>query len=678
MRGMVAAVAASALAAVVMSACGSAGITPVAARHVASRSAGDLVLVAAGRSSGLGVDNTDLYAARPTGGLHDLTSSAAAENDAVWSADGSRVVFVRQATTGRTNGQLALEAGLYVWSPGHGGPQRIASCSQICSEQDFAWSPDDQQIAFVSGGDNSSVEVMNADGSGEHVVCDATKCGQGLASPVWSADGRKLLFSNEGVNAFLGLVRLPSSIWVANADGSAMERLTQQDCRPGTSKRQDCALDAAPAWSPDGTMIAFSREDYGFRTGTPSTELDVMRADGSHLRSLYRCNGDLCAQEMAPAWAPDGKAIAYVPEVERDPVIQVTTLTGTTSTIRTCAGSRCLTASELVWSPNGQQLAFFAGGSPLTSNVWVIDRDGRGMHRVATGGECCLAWVGEIALPRRHAARTVSMGKRPHLSGAIAYDRTVPTTAGQEISILSSGGVHRFPIHAYFAVQPAWSPDGSEIAFAGQRGNENTNIYVARRDGTNVRELTHFHDGASQPAWSPDGRSIAFTRGNGGIELVSASGGYIHRLTSAGADPSWAPSGRELVFDRNLGNDAEALYTIRPDGHDVRRVTDLPGEQRSPAWSPDGREIAFEWETPGGLSLYLIRPDGTHLRRVTMTAVPQGRPAWSPDGRYLLVMSASGAAKTTPVVVIDVKTGRVWTLRTVPGGAADPSWSPDG
>jgi Tol biopolymer transport system component len=675
---MVATVAVAALAAVVLSACGSSGLTPVSAPQVKSHGAGDLVLVAGGRSSGLGVDNTDLYAATPTGSVRDLTSSPAAENDAVWSADGTHVLFVRQSTVGRRNGSVAIEAGVFVWSPGHGRPQRIASCSQVCRDSDFAWSPDDRHIAFVSGSDNASVEAMNADGSGVTVVCAPTKCGQGLAGPTWSPDGTRLLFSNEGVHAFLGPFTLPSGIWVANADGSGVEKLTQPNCRPGTSQRQGCALDTAPAWSPDGKTIAFSREYTGLGVGTPSTDIEVMRADGSRLRSLYRCSGDLCAQVMAPAWAPDGDAVAYVPMVEGDPVIQSTTLAGKTSTIRTCAGARCLTASELVWSPDGRQLAFFAGGSPLTSDVWVIDRNGTGMHRVARGAECCLGWVGRVSLGGKPSVQKTSSSRRPRLSGSIAYDVNTQTSGSQAIAILTAGGVRGFPIRAQIAVDPAWSPDGREIAFGGQRGQENTNIYVADRDGSNVRVLTHFRHGAVQPAWSPDGRTIAFTLGDGGIELVSASGGRLRRLTYRGSDPAWAPSGRELLFDRNLGPYSEALYTIRPDGHGVRRLTHLPGEQRSPAWSPDGREIAFEWVTPAGESLYLIRPDGTHLHRVTSAQIPPGRPAWSPDGRYLLAMAAFGSSETTPIVLIDVKTGRVSKLRTVPGGDADPSWSPHG
>src|SRR5437764_1330980 len=109
----------AALAAVVLSACGSSGRAAVSTPHVTVHGGGSIVLVAEGQSAGFGVDNTDLRAVTPNGQVRDLTSSAAAENEATWSADGSHVIFVRKSTRGRTNGGVTSQEGLYAWSPGH-------------------------------------------------------------------------------------------------------------------------------------------------------------------------------------------------------------------------------------------------------------------------------------------------------------------------------------------------------------------------------------------------------------------------------------------------------------------------------------------------------------------------------------------------------------------------------
>jgi Tol biopolymer transport system component len=283
--------------------------------------------------------------------------------------------------------------------------------------------------------------------------------------------------------------------------------------------------------------------------------------------------------------------------------------------------------------------------------------------------------VRHVAAGGAKAVSPIRAARHLHLAGVIAYDRlSRGLVSSLNLFSLDTAARHELRLASTQGLEPAWSPDSREIAFGGTGATPNTNIYVADRNGKNIRVLTHLRQGATQPVWSPDGRTIAFEAG-GGIELVSASGGRIRSLTE-GTYPSWNPNGSELVFERHVGSgNGEALFTIRPDGSGLRRVTNLPGEQRSEVWSPDGKEIAFEWWTPSGTGLYLIRPDGTHLRRVTTAALPQGRPAWSPDSRYLAVISDDGLRAGSRILVIDVKSGRVATVATVPSDAADPSWS---
>jgi len=622
------AIAAFAIASVVLSACGSSRpiATPVAAHY---RGTGSLTFVATSPSTELGVDNADLFSATPGGLVHDVTSTAAAESEASWSADGRHVVFIRQWTTGHENGHIAVHSGVFVWEAGHGAPRRIASCSDACTQGDFAWSPNDRQIAFVSGArtygaGDAAIEVMNADGSDLHSVCDQTRCGSGLAAPRWSPDARRLVFSNERAEPFdLGGIP-PSPIWIANADGSGLERLTQPNCNAGNRHPQGCAFDTSPAWSPSGRLIAFiHHQAYG--APTIATSVEVMRVDGSHQRRLYRCAGESCNQTLPLAWAPDGKSIAFGPVTAHDSSVRLTTLAGKTTTIRTCSGSRCLHPEELAWSPNDKQLAFIAGGG-----VWLIGRNGEAMHRVAAGGQCCLAWVRKVLRSSAKALPKLAPGRHLHLSGSIVYGTALNDLRPFNLLSFGAAGTPAARLAKLQGKEPTFSPDGREIAFTGTVATDYVwHVLVADRNGKNVRVLTDLS--ATDPAWSPDGRTIAFTRDPGGgtrhwIGLVSVTGGPIRDVTSAGLRPSWSPSGDELVFQRSVAG-GEALFTVRPDGHGLRRLTKLPGEQGSPAWSPDGKEIAFEWFTPAGTGLYLIRPNGTHLRRVTTANVPTGKPA---------------------------------------------------
>ena len=580
MRRVVTPLTSAVLAAVVLSACGSSGEAPVSVPHVKVHGPGSIVFVAGGPSHGLGVDNTDLLAATPNGHVRDLTSSDAAESDAIWSADGSRVVFTRQSTTGTENGAVTFRVELYSWAPGHGAPQRIASCEDFCSQREFAWSPDGRQVAFVSG--DAAIEVMNSDGSGVRTVCDATRCGQGLAMPMWSPNGRKLVFSNEGGVGFGPGGPGPSGIWIANADGSGVEKLTQPNCNLSDGQTQGCALDTAPSWSPDGRLIAFSRQSVtmGSPPARPVTPgLKVMHADGSHIHGLCRYCGPGSGMNrnghyLPLAWAPDGKSVAS-PGLKS---FRITTLSGKTTTVRACSGSRCLYPGEFTWSPSGMQLAFIGP----TNSVWVIGRDGTAMHRVAVGAQCCsFAWVGHVSPTGAKAIPKVSAGRHLHLTGTIAYVHPSDGTHSPiDLLFLGTAGTHASRVASIQGLDPSLSPDGRQIAFASRMATKNTNIYVADPNGKNVRTLTDFQGGASQPAWSPDGRTIAFTvrrGGSGGIGLVSAADGHVRRLTFDGTDPSWSPTGRELLFDRRLGPQEGAIFAINADGSGLRQITNLPG-----------------------------------------------------------------------------------------------------
>jgi len=120
-----AAAASGCIVALTLSACGS--------THVAAHPrVGDglLTFVRSAPSTALGVENTDLYSVTPDGAIRNLTSTPAAESDAVWSADGKHVVFTRRASTiGERSSDVTFAGGIYVWSPGNGAPHRIAPCS---------------------------------------------------------------------------------------------------------------------------------------------------------------------------------------------------------------------------------------------------------------------------------------------------------------------------------------------------------------------------------------------------------------------------------------------------------------------------------------------------------------------------------------------------------------------
>ena len=241
-------------------------------------------------------------------------------------------------------------------------------------------------------------------------------------------------------------------------------------------------------------------------------------------------------------------------------------------------------------------------------------------------------------------------------------------------------------------IQPlAWSPDGRSIAFVARAASPsptrptNHQIFVARADGGGVRQLTTAPDNdADWPAWSPDGTTIAYYDngvGAWGINLIGADGSNPRRLASttrlAQSRPSWSPDGSRLTFAGRDDAGVWALYTMRADGTGLTAIFDNDFV-RNPTWSPDGRTIAFTDDVPrdgrSGRRLGVVNVDGTGRRFLTPDDGFVEWPSWSLDGKSIVfqrVVLGSGASN---LGIMDVASGL--TTQLTEGSQADqrPSW----
>ena len=173
----------------------------------------------------------------------------------------------------------------------------------------------------------------------------------------------------------------------------------------------------------------------------------------------------------------------------------------------------------------------------------------------------------------------------------------------------------------------------------------------------------------SAPAWSPDGSRLAFMsdrdmRASADIYTMNAADGSdVQRITRDLANwaPQYAPDGRSLAVQIN-----QDVALIDFATGTIRRLTHAPNDGMNPTWSPDGRRIAFVTTRSGQAEIFVMNADGTEQRPLAaMPNVNLVDPRWSPAGErvvYVALPSANrdqpGASNTQGIHTVEVATGK--------------------
>jgi len=516
--------------------------------------------------------SADLFLVKSDGtALERLTDDPAYDDQAAFSPDGKRLVFVST----RQGGFARL------WTMDLA--TRRAKALTTASGSDFrpAWSPDGAWIAFSSDRDapglrrpgsfetiqRTALYRMRADGSQqERLTTSAAYAG----SPVFSDDGLRLVCYTADMADVVSISdprRLRATTQIAVLDIAAAgaglrvltsgpgEKWSPRWLSPDRVGYQAGGPDGglaftggaagprgefgSPNWSADGRRMVFHR-DVG-QNWPPVTPVPSADARFRLLRT-----------GVFPSFSPRGDRLAFTTgfaALLHNGIM----MTGADGTYRWLIHDDPEQNSIApAWSPVDDRLAFGSGyafqgslgGRKLVQNIAVVEANGSGFRLLTegTGNNGFPSWSPD-------GRRLVFRAQDERGKGL----RILDVESRQVTSLTDGPGVSdNFP---------AWSPTGDEIAFASDREDRDWEIYAIRPDGTGLRRITRIPGNDAHPAWSPDGRWIAFATGAHGFRDEMAL--HPHNPQSYGD-----------------------IAVIRPDGSDLRVLTDNPWEDATPRWAP--------------------------------------------------------------------------------------------
>ncbi len=168
-------------------------------------------------------------------------------------------------------------------------------------------------------------------------------------------------------------------------------------------------------------------------------------------------------------------------------------------------------------------------------------------------------------------------------------------------------------------------------------------IHVFNIDGTGLTRLTNTSNVMdSEPAWSPDGTQIAFTRLSQNfvreeLWIMNSDGSNQHYIGVEGFAAKWSSDGSRFIYSSKTTGNYE-IYTCQINGTDIQQLTNTVVDEWFPVWSPDDSLIAYNAYRSGDFSsseIYIMNANGTNIRRLTNNNVSDSYPRWSPDGSFI-------------------------------------------
>jgi Tol biopolymer transport system component/imidazolonepropionase-like amidohydrolase len=474
--------------------------------------------------------------------------------------------------------------------------------------------------------------------------------------PAWSPDGTRL--------AFQAYLRDTWHIWAISADGTGLQELT--------SGPYD---DREPHWSPDGTRLAFSSDRGG------NYDIWILTIATGEVRRLTTH----AANDSMPAWSPDGREIAFVSD---RPELGVYARALEAGSERLLVADRAAVWSPS-WTPDGKTVAYVSVEGPasrLMLGGTAVSESGEDVFpfRPQWGSSGDLLYTADGVIKRR--PRSGGAASTVPFAAEIAFTRAAFTPKARNFT--PDG-----PQPARGLMHPVISPDGSRVAFAAL--GDLWTVSAAGGDAIPER-ITRDAFVEMNPVWSPQGTELAFSSDRGGamdLWVRDLRTGQDRRVAGGAEKAAWSPDGTRLAF-LDMASQLRVVDVKTLEGRQVHERLNEPGR---PSWSPDGRAVVMS----------ALRPYSSRFREGTNQVLwvqvdpnpsATGRdafapdrwfdpsphksigmrenlgPVWSPDGRQMAAI-IDGYLHAFPVSRDGAPTGPPRRLSA--DLASSPSWTAD-